>query len=104
MNEKGDRLGAGYFDADWNVSTKAWENFAPNYGGTGQFNMFAVEVVLDRFANRLPVLGAGMSPLGTHDASMFGHNNRGKITYKTIGTDHDWYGNCWLIFHRKKTT
>jgi hypothetical protein len=104
LNETGQRAGAGYFDADWNTSTKQWENFAPNYTGTGRFNMFAAEVVLDRFANRLTVLGDGMSPLGTHDASQFGHNNRGKLTIKTNGTDHEWWGNCWLIFHRKKTS
>ena len=104
INEKGDRLGAGYYDADWNTTLKQWDNFAINYYGTGQFNMFAAEVVLDRFANRLSVLGSGMSPLGTHDASMFGHNNRGKLTYKTLGADHEWWGSCWLVLHRKRTT
>ena len=103
LNEAGVRVGAGYFDADWNTTTKQFDNFAPNYGGTGRFNMFAAEVVLDRFANRITLLGQGMTPLGTHDASMFGHNNRGKLTYITAGTDHDWYGNCWLVLHRKKT-
>jgi hypothetical protein len=104
LNEFGNYAGAGYFDADWNISTKQWDNFAPNYTGTGRFNMFAVEVTLDRFANRLPMLGDGISPLGTHDASMFGHNNRGKYTIKTMGADHEWWGNSWLILHRKKTS
>lgn len=103
-NEFGNRAGAGYFDAEWDTVNKQFINFAPNYTGTGEFNMFAVEVPLDRFANRLAMLGDGVSPLGSHDASMYGHNNRAKYTYTTVGADHDWWGNSWLTLHRKKTS
>jgi hypothetical protein len=103
INEMGDRSGAGYWDAEWNFSTKQFDNIVPNYAGTGQFNMFTVEVVLDRFMNHQGMLGDGILYMPTKDASMLGHNMRVKLTLDTVGADHEWWWNATLALYRRKT-
>lgn len=103
INEFGNRSGAGYWDADYNSTTKLFENVAPNLTGTGQFNMFTVEIALDRFINRMPLLGSGFMALDTYDASQMGHNMRLRITLETRGTDHEWWWCGGLKPYRRKT-
>lgn len=103
MNEFGNRQGAGYWDATFNQTTKLFENIIPNLTGTGEYNMFSVEVPLDRFGNRIPVLGTGAIFFQSHDASMLGHGNRLKITATGVGADHTWMWNLTLVLFRKRT-
>jgi hypothetical protein len=103
VNEFNVRAGAGYWDATYNTSTKQFENIAANPYGTGRFNMFAAEIVFDRFIDHMALLGDGYLSLDTYDASQVGHNMRLKVTLDTIGTDHEWYWNASLKPYRKRT-
>jgi hypothetical protein len=103
VNEFGNRAGAGYWDATYNTATKQFENLTANIFGTGRFNMFVAEVVLDRFMNRVPMLGDGMMNLDTYDASQIGHGMRVKITLETRGEDHEWWWCGGLKPYRRRT-
>jgi len=107
LDEKGDRKAAGYFDADWNTTTKVFDNIVPNYGGTGRFNMFTVPVILARFVATQCILGNGFMQMQTSDRDMYGHNSEVKVSCET-NTDesepaHEWYWNATFTMHRKKT-
>ena len=102
VNEFGTRS-AGYWNADYNTTTKLFENVTAAPAADGVYNMFTVEVVLDRFANKVPLLGNGFMNLQTSDASHIGHGMRLKVTGTTIGTDHEWWWNGFVTFHRNKT-
>jgi len=95
---------AGYWDADWNTSTKQFENIAPNAGGTGEFNMFALEVVLFNFMYERLLMGTGRKDCMTDDSSRMGHNMLMRLRGQTIGDDHDWKMVASLMMYRTKTT
>lgn len=101
-NEFGD-MAAGYWDADWNESTKEFDNVQPNYTGEGEYNMFGAEVVLHRFMNKRPVMGTGMKDCKTEDVAQLGHGMRVKISAHTMGTDHAWSGAATFMLYRAKT-
>lgn len=103
FNEHGYRSAPGFWDADYNTTTMEFENISPNPYGQGEFNMFGLEVPLERFANGIPLLGVGFMCLQTADRSSVGHNMAIRLTALTYGTDHEWWWNCILVFHRKKT-
>ena len=104
LNEEGIQAGAGYWDADWNYTTKEFDNMAPNYTGEGAYNMFSLEVVLDRFINKQCMLGSSSMHIVTSDASMIGHNMGIRFTIATMGTNHTWSWNSSLSCFRRKTT
>lgn len=101
-NEFGD-LPAGYWDATWNPSTKTFDSITPNYTGEGEFNMFGVEILLNKFMNRKRLLGTGNVLCPTSDVSQLGHNMRLKLDVFTYGTDHAWKGCGTVMLYRKKT-
>ena len=103
INEYGNRSGAGYWNATYNTSTKVFGSITAAPTGTGRFNMFTVEVVLDRFMNRVPMLGSGHMPMDTYDASQIGHNMRMKLSFETRGDDHTWWWCGGLKPYRKRT-
>lgn len=102
INEFGKRSPA-YWNADYNTTTHDFENVTAAPLGNGAYNMFTVEVTLDRFANKIPLLGSGFMNLQTSDASALTQNLRLKITAETIGADHEWWWNAFATFHRKRT-
>jgi len=102
-NEYGN-LAAGYWDADWNTTTKQFENIVANPYGTGEYNMFGLEVKLHCFMQRRQLLGSGRKDCMTNDIARLGHHMRMKIEARTAGTDHAWSGNGTLMMYRKKTT
>jgi hypothetical protein len=101
-NEHGD-YPAGYWDADWNTTTKQFENITANPLGTGKYNMFGLEVPLFRFMNRRRLLGTGRKDCMTNDTSQLGHNMRLKISAYTEGDDHEWSGNATIMMYRNRT-
>lgn len=103
LNEHGKRSAAGFWDADYNTTTLEFENIQANPYGTGEFNMFGLEVSLDRFVNGIPLLGNGFMCMQTADRSMIGHNMAFRVNAITCGADHEWWWNAALTFHRKKT-
>jgi hypothetical protein len=96
-------LPAGYWNADWNFTTKVFENITAAGGGDGAYNMFGVEVDLNRFLNKIYLLGSNVRHITTDDTSQLGHNARLKTTIVTEGTDHEWWWNAWFRLYRKKT-
>lgn len=103
INEYGIRLGAGYWDATYNTSSKSFENLIANPYGTGRFNMFTVEISLDRFLNKINLLGSNMANFDAQDGSQLGHNMRLKVTFETAGNDHEWWFTGGFKQFRKKT-
>lgn len=103
LNENGQRSGAGYWDADYNTTTKVFENIVANNNGTGQFNMFSVEVPFHKYVNTYVMIGSGTARLTAFDADMLGHNVRLRFDFKTIGTDHEWKFTGNITMFRKRT-
>lgn len=93
-----------YWDAEWNSTTKRYENITPNLTGDGEFNMFAGEIVLNRLFNDLPMLGSGFQIFNSSDTDELGHGMRMRVVATTTPPDHDWSVSCVLVTHRMKTT
>lgn len=102
-NEFG-QMPAGYWDADWNTTTKQFDNITANGSGTGEFNMFGLEVVLFRFMYERLLLGTGRKDCMTDDSSRMGHGIRMRIDLETCNADHAWELAAALMLYRTKTT
>jgi len=94
-----------FWNADWNTSTKEYENIAPAPYGNGRYNMFIVEVVFARFMNDIALLGSGFIAMNSSDTDQFGHGMRLKMTADTNmhGGDHAWYLGCTMCLHRESS-
>lgn len=103
VNEWGVRSGAGYWDADYNQSTKQFENITANASGTGKYNMFGTEVAFHKYVNNYIMLGNGQVKLTAFDADMLGHNVRLRFDFQTVGTDHEWKWAGNITMFRKRT-
>lgn len=102
LNDLGERSSA-YWDAEWNSTTQRYENITPNYTGTGNYNMFAVEVPFVRFFNKIPMLGNGFEMLQSSDSDELGHGMRIKVITETRAPDHDWAVACVMTIYREKS-
>ena len=94
---------AGYFDADYNTTTKVFENVVPNVNGTGAFNLFSVEVPFHKYVNNYVMLGNYGNSLTSYDADSLGHNIRLRFDFQTDGADHDWKFAGNIVLFRGKT-
>lgn len=97
-----------YYDAEWNSTTKRFENITPSYDGTGRYNMFTVEVPFAHFIRRMPLLNSGFIALNSSDTDQLGNGMRLKMVADTNTTvsgvgDHDWSIACTMCLHRAKT-
>ena len=95
-----------YWNADYNTTTHVYENIAYAPVGDGEYNMFAVEVPLERFVNKIKLKNDGFLMLQTADSSQLGQNMRIKLTTVTNTTtaiDHDWAVDTLITMHREKT-
>jgi hypothetical protein len=95
----------GFWDADWNSSTKEFENVTANLTGTGGYNMFSLELVLSNFAPLLVVCGDsnGISALRSEESERIPHGIRIKLTATTSAPDHDWNFGINFVMYREKT-
>ena len=102
----------GFWNADFNSTTKQFENLTPAISAQGVPNgvymIFAnvgIDIPLYRFGNRLKLLGEGSLVLPSADSQRVGHGNRMKILcYTNVDVPvHDWYMNLSLILHRERT-
>ena len=97
-----------YWNAEWNSTTKVFENITPAPLGDGKYNMFAAEITLAKFINRLPLLGDGFILLKTSDVEEWAHGWRARFMQETNidsengFTDHDWYVSMYIVLHRAK--
>lgn len=102
-DENGERSIPCYWNADWNSTTKVYENITAAPLGNGAFNMFTVEMVLNRFVNKIPMLGEGFEMMQSADADPIGQGMRLKTIMTTNEPDHYWSVGCILTLHRAKT-
>jgi hypothetical protein len=99
----GNRTAPCFWNATWNATTKVFENISAAPLGNGNYNMFAAEVVLSRFVNKIPVLGNGFEMMQSADADQLGQGMRLKATLHTTSPDHYWNVGCILTMHRART-
>jgi hypothetical protein len=96
----------GYWDADWNTTTKKFENIVFNPTGEGVYNIFPIELDLERFVNHFSFNGAGTQELDSEDSKQLGHGMKIIIQYFTNEdntNDHKWSFAANFTLHRKKT-
>jgi len=101
--EDGIRHTPAFWNADWNTTTKKFENITAAPAGNGEYNMFAIEVPLGRFVNRLPLLDQGFQRMQSADSDELGQGMRLRATLYTNEPDHDWEMACMLTLHRART-
>ena len=94
-----------FWNAEWNTTTKQYENITPAPYGDGRYNMFAAEVPLAKFVHSIPLLESGFIALNSSDTDQLGHGMRIKMTADTNNDipDHDWSIACTMCMHRAKT-
>lgn len=95
----------GYWDADWDSVNQKWINLQPNANGTGNFNLIAdigADIVLDRFANAITLVGSGKYFTNTFSTAQLGVGFRIKITIETDDT-HDFQIAVNLFLARRHT-
>lgn len=102
-NEFGERPKNCFWDADWNSTTKKYENIRPNFEANGRYNMFSYEITLANFVNKVIMNGNGTQRYASNDAIRMGQGMRLKATYETKSDDHLWYCSFLLTFYREKT-
>jgi hypothetical protein len=95
----------GFFDANYNQSTKKMEGFTPNSTpGKGRFNLFAEEAILARWMIKIPLVGKGFAEFETKDIMPIGHGMKMKVTLETYGSpDFSWKVGLSPTIHRAKT-
>lgn len=91
-----------FWNADYNSTTKLYENITPAPSGNGRYNMFTIEAVFARFVNEMPLLGSGFIALNSSDTDQMGHGMRLKMISKTNPNvdDHNWSLACLMCLHR----
>lgn len=103
VNEFGEKAMQGWFDADYNTSTKMFENITANATGDGDYNMFGTEINFHNYLNNYIMSGTGGESLTAFDADRLTHGSRLKFTFSTIGTDHDWQFCGSIVMFREKS-
>jgi hypothetical protein len=95
-----------YWNADWNSTTKKYENISAAPDGDGRYNMFGVEVPFVEFISEIPLLESGFIALNSSDTDQMGQGMRLKMFLKP--GIHDTAVKvgiaCILCVHREKST
>lgn len=104
-NDDLDNPPTAFWNADWNTSTKRYENITAAPAGDGRYNMFPAEITLAKFVHAIPLLESGFIALNSSDTDQLGHGMRIKMTADTNNDipDHDWAIACTMCMHRKRT-
>jgi hypothetical protein len=94
-----------FWNADYNSTTKLYENITPAPTGNGRYNMFSVEITFARFLSHMPLLGSGFIALNSSDTDQMGHGMRLKMVADTSQTaeDHVWSVACLMCLHRESS-
>ena len=95
-----------YWNADWNSTTKQYENITPSYDGTGRYNMFAAEVIFAEFVSQIPLLSSGFIALNSSDTDQMGQGMRLKMILEPgnhNGTEEIVGVACILCLHRESS-
>jgi len=95
---------AAYWNADWNTTTKQFENIVAAPGGDGDYNMFGEQVQLACLARGIPVSGTCSSyHLDSNDVDRIPHGTEIWFGIETRPPDHEWKIAVGLIMYRAKT-
>lgn len=95
-----------FWNADWNSTTKKYENITAAPLGDGRYNMFATEITLSRILSSIPLLNSGFIAMNSSDTDQLGHGMRFKVTLDTNTTltdFHEWSMASVLCLHRIKS-
>lgn len=92
-----------YWNADWNSTTKLYENITAAPLGDGRYNMFSVEIIFDRFISKVCMTNSGSIKMTSADTARVGAGMRFKLLTYTFGADHDWDFTGTLNLYRAKT-
>lgn len=96
-----------YWNADWNSTTKKFENISAAPNGDGRYNMFSQEIVFAEFASQIPLLSSGFLALNSSDTDQMGQGMRLKMILEMgnhNGVDVIGGVACILCMHRLKST
>lgn len=103
INEYGNKVMSGFWDADYNTGTLQFENITPNNSGDGNYNMFASEIVFHSYLNNYIMNINDSVELTSFDADLLAHNTRLKFIFETIGVDHNWQFSGAITMFRTKS-
>ncbi len=103
MPMSGNTRPTAFWNADWNSITKKFENLQPAPYGNGIYNIFTYPVVLNRYVNKLSLLGSDIIKLATTEVKEIGHGMRIEIIAETYIPDHDWFASIILVLNRENT-
>lgn len=104
INELGNKT-PGYWNADFDPIENKFSNITPAPYGDGDYNMFAQEVTVIKFANKINLLNSGNIRLNSTDADTINHGLRLKLELETDTTieDHKWSISVILTLQREQT-
>jgi hypothetical protein len=96
-----------FWNADYNPSTRKFENISPAPAGNGEFNLFAVEIYASRFVNHINLIGSGQMNLRSEDSTVLSHGLR-LLHHMNTSTlpyvdDHEWTFSVVLTLQRDRT-
>jgi len=83
------RQSPAFWNADWNSSTRQFENISAAPEGNGKYNIFTAEVMLVRVVN-IMILNDGFMKLQSSDISEITHGMRLRFGLRTNEPDHEW--------------
>jgi hypothetical protein len=94
-----------YWNADWNSTTKKFENISAAPEGNGRYNMFAAEVIFVEFVSQIPLLENGFIALNSSDTDQMGQGMRLQMLLEPGNhTEEETVGiACILCMHRDKS-
>lgn len=103
--DTGEIKSSGYWNADWNSTTKEFENITPAYDGKGVYNAMTAEIQASIFCNKLIMFGtSSWALMRTSEAEQFPHNMRIKVVLNTREPDHEWSWGGIITLFREKTS
>jgi len=92
-----------FWNADWNSTTKQFENIAFAQNADGEYNMFKFETSLAMFLARLSFVGYGDRRVQSADRHEIGQGMRIKLIFNTHGDNHAWKMAVTVAMHRFDT-
>ena len=96
-----------FWNADFNSTTRKFENITPAPNGDGKWNLFATEIYYSRFVNHINLVGSGQINLRSNDSAVMVHGMRllHHMNTSTIEgvNDHEWTFSVALTLQRDRT-
>lgn len=106
ISQKTGKKTPGWWNMTYDHDTHRWTNLTPVLDGTGDYNLFAIEIPLDRFVNKFILLGNTTIYLYSYDTAQLPLGTRIRINVERNleVDDHDFMVAINLYMHRERTT